>query len=710
MKVSPDLSIERPPRATRFYLLGLVLLLALFLRLAYFEEHLTAPDFRAPVMDPQFNDYWARALATGNWTPPPGAPDPEIRTTPYGRPPAYPHFLAVVYKVFGRSYTAPRLVQMALGLLSILLLYWLGAVSFGFGAGFITALLGAAYWALIYYEGELNAPALEVVFALLFLIALQRWGKTRSLLSAGAAGAILGVYALVRPNVLLLAGSAVLWFALRGRMSRSGVAPVLRASFVFILACLATISPALVRNYRVSGEFVLISYYGGVNTYIGNNAESEGHGARIPGLQALTGMDAWDCFTYPQLVRGLGRHLGQPDLSYAGASRFFYSRALEFWKDDPVGALRLTLKKALLFWGPAEVADGKEIALDRANSPVLRLLSGFPLVLSLALVGALFLLVRSRAPGQEDRTGLLILLFVGGYFLSVLPFFISGRYRIPIAVALLLPAGYALASLASSLRHRSWQKAAALLIAIGVSYWLCATPIVAYTPDAARWHLLRGIAYAQSGNTTEAIPEFREAIRINPDLADAHLRLGVLLAAGGDYDGALSCYRRALWSEPGNSRAHNNLGFELARRRAYLEAEWHYREALRINPGYALAFTNLGIAFLAQDRVDEALDWFERGVQVEPRNADLLSNAGLALARLGRLQDAAEYYKRALIAVPDHVPTLFNLGILMELAGKTAEATQFYEQALQRAPSHTLAREALQRLDPVKAEGISEPQ
>lgn len=701
---STGLAIERVPRATRLSLLGLVLLGAVGIRAAYLEQHLADPDFRAPVVDPQFNDYWARALATGDWTPPPGAPDPEIRTAPYGRPPAYPHLLALAYRCFDGSYIAPRLIQIAIGLLNILLLYWLGTATFGFLPGLFAAALGSMYWALVYYEGELNAPSIEVCLSLLFLAALQRWGKSPSFLWPAAAGILLGFHALVRPNVLLLAGAAVLWFLIQGRKLRFSLTPICATCLVFTLTCAAIVAPVLLRNYRVSREFVLISSYGGVNAYIGNSARAEGYSARIPDLRQLAGMDTWDCFTYPQLVRGLGRNLGKPELSYAGASRYFYGRALDFWRNEPLAALRLTLKKALLFWGPAEVADGKEIALDRANSPILRHLPGFTLILSLALIGAGLLLTRSRQPNGHGYSGLLILLFVAGYFMSVLPFFISGRYRIPVAVALLLPAGYALAYWASSFRQRAWRYVVALPIAFAAAYGLCATPIVPYTPNSARWHMLRGVAYAQSGNATHAITELREATQLNPELTDAHLRLGAVLAAEGDFDGALSSYQKALWNDPGNPRAHNNLGFELARRGAYLEAERHYREALRINPAYTLAYNNLGIVFLNQDRLREALDWLERGIETVPDNADLLSNAGLALARLGRLSDAAEYYKRALAATPNHAPTLFNLAILLEHAGKTAEARRFYEQTLKHEPGHTHARDALSRITPAAPE------
>ncbi len=93
--------------------LGVVLVAGMVLRGVYLSELAENPEFVAPGVDAGFHDYWARALVTGDWTPPPGEADPEIRTRPYLRPPGYPYFLALVYSVAGLEYWAPRAVQMA---------------------------------------------------------------------------------------------------------------------------------------------------------------------------------------------------------------------------------------------------------------------------------------------------------------------------------------------------------------------------------------------------------------------------------------------------------------------------------------------------------------------------------------------------------------------------------------------------------------------
>ena len=106
-------------------LAALAMGLAVVVRAAYLYAQADAPSFSHPEVDAAYHDYWARAMVSGDWTPPPGRPDPEIRQRAYFRPPGYPFFLAAVYRVLGADYLHPRLVQAALGLLNV----WLAFVA-----------------------------------------------------------------------------------------------------------------------------------------------------------------------------------------------------------------------------------------------------------------------------------------------------------------------------------------------------------------------------------------------------------------------------------------------------------------------------------------------------------------------------------------------------------------------------------------------------
>lgn len=691
--MSRDTGYREPWLSPGRALLLLILLGAAVLRVAYLAQIMHEPDFSAPLLDPQLNDYWARAVVTGDWSPPAHAPDPLIRTTPYGRPPGYPWILAAIYRVFGTSYLVPRLVQFGVGLLNILLAYALGRRMFGTAAGLVAACLAGFSWNVIYFEGELNSPVFEVLFMLLLLHALVRVKDTGRSTWACLAGALMGAAALIRPNVLLVGVAVIVWLCCSCR--RSALSR-LRNAALFGLCAAAVVAPVVVRNYRVSGDFVLISYYGGVNAYIGNNPMSTGDNAKIPDLHAISGMDSWDCFTYPAVVRGMGRVRGVVDLSLADASAYFYERASQFWAGQPTAALKLTLRKALLFWGPLEVSDSKIVEMAHRENPVLNRLPGFPWMAALGLLGIAYLVVCCRktdGPARRSReaAGLLSMLVVAG-FLSILPFFIAGRYRVVVAAPLLLLSGYGIAGVIELWRAGRRRSAVFLVLAATAMLVAAHVPLAAYTPDLARGHLLRGIASGRQGDGAGAIAEFKEALRLDPGSSEAYLRLGYEYGLAGDYDRALSHYRKSVWLAPEYGLGWNNLGFELARRGAKLEAEQAYRRAAALNPRSVLPLTNLGLLFMEQSLMKEARECLDAALLLEPENPDCLNNLGLFLSREGRKADAGIVFEQALAIAPRHVATLRNLGGLLEEAGDREQAAAVYERALAECPKDDALR------------------
>ncbi|MFC1783430.1 ArnT family glycosyltransferase [Planctomycetota bacterium] len=183
--------------------LAAILLAGLLLRGAYLWELVKSPDFNSPTVDAALHDYWARGLANGDWDAQNYSNDPEIRSSAFFRPPGYSYFLALVYFFSGSSFFAARLAQMGLGLVNAVLAYFLGRSIFGRPTGLILAGMMSVYWIFIFYEGELLSPTLVICGVLLLMNVLCLWTEKFTYQRTIAAGAILGLLALVRPNVLL---------------------------------------------------------------------------------------------------------------------------------------------------------------------------------------------------------------------------------------------------------------------------------------------------------------------------------------------------------------------------------------------------------------------------------------------------------------------------------------------------------------------------
>jgi len=248
---------------------SVVLFFALFLRVGYLVEICDEPDFSMPWIDAAYHDVWARGIAFDDWSVPEGMNDPEIRTRPYFRPPGYAYFLAGIYKLSGGSYLAPRIVQMALGLLSTFLVMLLGRSLLGVRGAIIAGALFAGSWTSIHFEGQLMAPSLLITLGCTLILVLSAWCRKITFLNSFLAGLIFAAFALVRPNILLMGPIILAWGFYLG-YRHNALKCALRGALGLCIAALLIIAPVTIRNYRVSGDLVLITSNAGINLHIGN--------------------------------------------------------------------------------------------------------------------------------------------------------------------------------------------------------------------------------------------------------------------------------------------------------------------------------------------------------------------------------------------------------------------------------------------------------
>lgn len=343
-----------------------ILLVGLVLRISYLREHVHSPDFSLPQVDAGYYDYWARAMATGNWTVPENLsdlPDPGIRTKPYFHPPGYPFFLAAVYWLTDGSYLAARVVQMALGLVNCLLAYLLGRRVFEQRVGLLFALFMPVYWVFIFFEGELLSPVLLITQGLLLLYLLIRWTDRPTLAWVGTAGVVFGLYALTRANVLLF-GPVVIAWAFWLSHHGDGIRPFLRMAGGFCLGAVLTIAPATIRNYIVSGELVLITTNGGISLYVGNNETSTGTYSAIPSLHGLRIENEY----YPCVIESVERVVGRK-MKDSEVAAWFSEKAVAQMRAHPRKTLKLMAIKAALFWGRWKCPITRYSAARRPTPP-----------------------------------------------------------------------------------------------------------------------------------------------------------------------------------------------------------------------------------------------------------------------------------------------------------------------------------------------------
>ena len=690
-------------------ILAAILFSGMIFRISYRQALAGSPEFSYPSLDAGYHDSWARALATGDWTVKENEwlsnfSDPEIPANPYFRPPGYPWFLSLVYYLTGSSPLAARIVQMMLGLINCLLAFLLARKVYGSIEGLILASLMASYWAFVYFEGELLAPVLTITLLLSLVYALCLWYDSHSFRHAFAAGVLLGLASLVRPNVLLSGPVILVWI---WWVSRHGGALeyTVKSCMGLALAAMMVIAPVTIRNYVVARDFVLITSNAGINLYIANNEGSDGFTPSARALQELTGIGGWRSSDYPRVVRGLEARFGRK-MKHSEVSSYFAGLALDYVGQHPWETLRLIARKAALFWGPAEVSNNREIYYVKENSPVLRYFPGFPLVVSLFVVGLAWLFAdwRSRAgveritrslTDREFEISILILLLIIVYFVSFLPFFVAGRFRTPLIPFLFLFGSYGLHRSGQLATSRSLSRIALLSATYLVIYIAARVPVVAYTPDAARWHFNRGVARSMAGQLEESSVEYLRAIALDPDFEQCHLNLADLLVKREEFDKAIEQYLDALRIKPGQANVHNNLGNAYQITGNFEESINHYRKALEIAPDNASTYFNLGASYLSQDMPEEAIVSYEKAISLQPDNPNAHYSLANVLRLLGRQEEAIHHFREAIRLAPTFVDAQAGLAMLLAQRGDHKGAIDHFEQALALKPDDLSALNGL---------------
>ena len=702
--------------------LAAILLLGLILRIIYLGEIRDIPDFSYPGLDSAYHIYWARGMVTGDWSAFEGREDPLLYRYPYYRPPGYAYFLSSVYLISGMGPLWPRLIQFGLGLGSILLIFYLARRLFDEITGLISALMASFYWIFIYYEGELAGVSWAVFLSLLFVILLNRsallWSFTRCLLT----GLVLGVLAIFRPNALLLYPISVLWIYLVYRYRGDKPRPLLSAA-VLLLGIIIAILPVTIRNYVVSGEFVPIATNAGISLGVANNEFTDGTTHFIPGIGNIGTPYDW-----PRIVRGLSHDLGR-HLPHQEASNYLSRQAIQFAWHNPGRFFRLLGRKTLLFWGPIEIRNLKEIHYARIHSPLLRLLPGnFSLILALAVLGIIIIILttpwKNRGQvypllfcrGTENRNGIsppypltqtdgkiakgrldpyLLIIFIGGYFLSMVPFAAAARYRVPIIPFLIILGAFGIRMFVGLLMERKWCLTGVLTAVGVVFYFILSINFSGFAPSPEKWHYDRGLARLQAGRYQDAVMEFDRALEYKPDYGSAYTNRGVALSQGGDRVAAIVSYRRALALAPDSPRPLKNLADALLEQGDNAEAMILYRRALKLAPGYSGIACDLARALLKDGKDDEAIACYQEVLRNDPD--DIRAHLGLGNLLLERNHPIAArgHYQHILKINPGSVTARYNLGNLLILEGRIEEGIACYREVIRRDKYHIDARNNL---------------
>jgi len=162
-------------------------------------------------------------------------------------------------------------------------------------------------------------------------------------------------------------------------------------------------------------------------------------------------------------------------------------------------------------------------------------------------------------------------------------------------------------------------------------------------PNSAEMHMMMAGALARRGDHSNAIEQYREAIRLNPDLPGVHYELAEQLRTATDP--ALNAqaegeFRAALKVNQYDEKAWRRLGEIIAAKGDYKTAQEDYKKALALAPHDSDVQTDLAIALISTNHTQEAIPLLESAEKDDPTNVAAHYRLSLLYRRAGRLADS----------------------------------------------------------------------
>jgi tetratricopeptide (TPR) repeat protein len=223
--------------------------------------------------------------------------------------------------------------------------------------------------------------------------------------------------------------------------------------------------------------------------------------------------------------------------------------------------------------------------------------------------------------------------------------------------------------------------------------------------DFAPSHAHLGLLYVQKGRPDDAVPQLREALRIDSARTDASDALVQILrdqsktaAAGGDSARSLALLRAARGYAPDNPDVQFEFGAMALQMSLFQNAIEAFQQTLKLRQNDPVALYSLGRAFLGEWKFEDARQQFARYVAARPDDASGHCALGMTLAALERLPEARQQFARSIELAPEQTDSYFRLGLIELNAKALDEAATNFRQVLARDSKHAGALSGLGRV------------
>ncbi len=605
---------------------GAVLALALAIRILLVLTLAGKPFIDVPIVDSAAFDRWATEIATKSF----------FGDHAFFQDPLYAYGLGIFYKITGgRHLMAARIVQTFIGTGGLWMLFEGVRRFLGFRTA-ITALVIAAFTKVfVFYDAMLLKDFLGVVAIEGTILCWSLESRWKWL----AFGTTLGLGSLVRGNMMLLVVAATGFLAFRREWKPAAMA---------LAGALAMIAPVTIRNIAVERDLVISTSHFGVNLYIGNNPENTTGRYRPPTFLR----EATPEFEELDFKLEAERRTGRP-LKPSEVDRYWRGRAVDAIAANPGTFIGVTIKRALMLASGYEIPDDHNLYFMERFSWVLRLpLVTFGLfVMPLAAAG-LYL------SWQERGRFAMLYVLLGAYALSIVFFFVFGRYRLPMVPLLVVFAAHAIVKTAQLVQWRMSavpKTAAAVFVVAALLVNVPLPEAVAGHRDFRVAHRNLGVYYRDTDRPRDAAREFQEAAKLNPEYLKDETFVLVLAECyekDNDPSHALETYRQLLAINTVSPDIPYRVGLLYLREKMNEPAAAMLEEAVRRDWTYGPAYEPLAEAYGRMRKLDAARDALDRGAAALPKDWSVRLKRAQLYRELSMWKEALASAEEALALKP----------------------------------------------------------
>lgn len=215
-------------------------------------------------------------------------------------------------------------------------------------------------------------------------------------------------------------------------------------------------------------------------------------------------------------------------------------------------------------------------------------------------------------------------------------------------------------------------------------------------PRNAKIFYYRGLAYANIGDSQQAIKDYSKAIEIDPNYAEAYGDRGKTYADIGNYQQAIKDYNNVIELDSHREIAYCFRGIAYSKLSNFKQAIKDYDSSIKIDPKYADAYGNRGIAHASLGNYRQAIRDFNKVVELNALNGlhygvfddghseDAYYYRGIVYDKLGNYRQAIKDYDRSLSSIlstytaPD---AYYRKGIAFAKLGDNSRAIENHKRA-----------------------------